>query len=196
MGRARKHGGPPGHRECHRRRDRAVAQHVRQLPRLHPGRAYRRVFRRQYRVPPGDRAAVQVADHHGHDPQHLYPRARDPEDDDLAERPRGALDRRPPAHHRGAGEAGHRTGRAAGAAALAGPRRLRGEALRFPGLKQPGARLGKAADYGPPLCFGSLGGACEWHFAKWCVIYQCEKRLGLYAGSALKTSALIPSVTG
>ena len=43
----------------------------------------------------------------------------------LAERSRGALDRRPHAHHRGAGKARHRACRAAGAAALAGPRRAR-----------------------------------------------------------------------
>ena len=57
--------------------------------------------------------------------------------DDLAERPRGALDRRPHAHHRGAGEARHRARRAPRAPALARPRRARREALRF-SANEPG----------------------------------------------------------
>ena len=59
-------------------------------------------------------------------------RARDPADDDLAERPRGALDRRPHADHRSAGEARHRARRAPRPPALARPRGVRREALRLP----------------------------------------------------------------
>ena len=51
------------------------------------------------------------------------------------QRPRRALDHRPHADHRGAGNARHRARRAAGAPALARSRRARREALRLSGLR-------------------------------------------------------------
>jgi DNA-binding GntR family transcriptional regulator len=67
--------------------------------------------------------------------EHLRARARDPEDDDLAERPRIALDRRPHEHHRSAGEARHGTGRTARQAAFARSGRVRRGELRLSRLK-------------------------------------------------------------
>src|SRR6266702_4171671 len=63
--------------------------------------------------------------------RHMFDQFRDSTHDDLAERPRVALDRRSSAHHRGTGKARHRTRRASRARSLAWTGCFRRSELRF-----------------------------------------------------------------
>ena len=64
---------------------RGPAHDVRRVPHLDAGRAHRRILGREHRVPPGDHPPVRLAPHGQDDRQPVHPRARDPQDDDLAE---------------------------------------------------------------------------------------------------------------